>query len=997
MKAAAGTLLPPGSKPRLAASFGAFLAREGRALAPRVKARAVHSLALAGYPYTYERWLVAHAPSPAELARQRRLAETSANATSFHVVVVADGGAVASTLTSLRNQTWPRWSATVVGDQPHGGDRVGFVAREGRPVAAAIDAAIRDRADGGPGGRDELVVVVSGGDTLAANALFDIADEVWQNPALRLVCWDDDVRDDRGVPADPRFRPSWSPDLLLSANYLGRAFAVRAGDVLDHGGIRDDVGSEWAWDLLLRLDLRAEEVARITKVLEHLVWRDGEVGPHATTVVGDHLRRVGWPARARLEDGAVKLSWELDTWPRVSVMIPSRCNRPLLSRLLPSLVATDYPDLEVLIIDNSGHDPEKEEWYREHTKDLDARILWWDVEPFSYSAVNNEMARHATGDVLVLLNDDTDAVDPGWLRELAGWTSRDEIGTVGLQLLDGDGRIQHGGVVMGLNGLADHLFGGMAPHSSTILGSTDWIRDVSANTGACVAIRRDLYLELGGLDERLVLTGNDVALGLAAMRAGKRNVCSTGARVDHLESATRGTYVRPGDVHASYWHYQRWVVAGDPYWSPGLAVDRGVPRLRRPWDRTALQLLAPQVGRNFGVFRQQMSEPEAQMFADVCHADDAVVASIAERHAANAEPFEVRTVNWFLPDVENPYYGGINTILRVADLLARRHGVENRLIFIAAPNEGWFRSAVTSPFPALADAPILFHDGSNGERLDQLPEADVSIGTIWHSAYNVANFAGDRRKFFMVQDFDPMFYPAGTMYALCEETLRLGLYGICNSPTMGQIYRHRYGGTAHTFTPAVDPAVFHAHGRSERDPSDPLTIFLYARPGHWRNCWELAEGALVRLKERHGDRVRIVTAGSWSRPDDVGKGIAHHGLLEYAETGEVYRRSDIGMALTVSEHPSYLPLELMACGVPVVAFDLPAGYWVLRNGENCLLARRTVDSLFEQLDRLVVDGQLRGRLAAGAVAHVAEHHADWDAALAGIYPYLCDPDGRADR
>jgi glycosyltransferase involved in cell wall biosynthesis len=87
----------------------------------------------------------------------------------------------------------------------------------------------------------------------------------------------------------------------------------------------------------------------------------------------------------------------------------------------------------------------------------------------------------------------------------------------------------------------------------------------------------------------------------------------------------------------------------------------------------------------------------------------------------------------------------------------------------------------------------------------------------------------------------------------------------------------------------------------------------------------------------------------------------------------------------------------MACGVPVVAFDLPAGYWVLRGGENCLLARRNVDSLFEQLDRLVVDDQLRGRLAGGAVAHIAEHHADWEAALSGVYPYLCDPEGRADR
>ncbi len=140
-------------------------------------------------------------------------------------------------------------------------------------------------------------------------------------------------------------------------------------------------------------------------------------------------------------------------------------------------------------------------------------------------------------------------------------------------------------------------------------------------------------------------------------------------------------------------------------------------------------------------------------------------------------------------------------------------------------------------------------------------------------------------------------------------------------------------------------------------------MFVYARPGHWRNCWELASLALEELKRHLGDRVRIVTAGSWARPEDVGAGIEHLGLLDYRETGALYRTCDVGVALTVSEHPSYLPLELMACGVPVVAFDNPAGYWLLRDGENCLLARRTVDGLRHQLERIVIDHELRASLA----------------------------------
>jgi glycosyltransferase involved in cell wall biosynthesis len=246
----------------------------------------------------------------------------------------------------------------------------------------------------------------------------------------------------------------------------------------------------------------------------------------------------------------------------------------------------------------------------------------------------------------------------------------------------------------------------------------------------------------------------------------------------------------------------------------------------------------------------------------------------------------------------------------------------------------------------------------------------------------------------MIQDFEPMFYPAGTLYALAEESYRLGLYGICNTEHMRLLYEQRYGGQGMSFQPAVDPTVFHAEGRPyDRRLGDPATVFLYARPGHWRNCWELASIALEELKQRLGDRVRIITAGSWARPEDLGSGIEHLGLLDYRETGALYRSCDVGVALTVSEHPSYLPLELMACGVPVVAFDNPAGYWVLHDGENSLLARRTVDGLRSAIERIVLDPELGRHLSRGALLTIAENHASWDKAFAGVYEYLADPEG----
>jgi GT2 family glycosyltransferase/glycosyltransferase involved in cell wall biosynthesis len=689
----------------------------------------------------------------------------------------------------------------------------------------------------------------------------------------------------------------------------------------------------------------------------------------------------------------VVVRWALPDPPSVTVIIPTRHNQQMLSTCLPSLAATDYPAFDVRIVDNGGRTPEHEAWYAANDHGLDLDVTWWDEE-FNYSRVNNVAAAGASGDVLVFLNDDTELRDPAWLRELVGWSIQPGIGLVGLQLIDPEGRIQHGGVVVGVNGFADHLFLGLEPHSATLLGSTDWYRNTLSVTAACVAVRRELFEQVGGFDERFVLCGSDVVLGFDTRFAGYRNVCSPVTEVRHLESATRGRTVPVGDFHASYWRYQKYLRGGDPYFSPSLSTRTGAPLFRDADDRGPMPQVGEVLGRNFTVFRQKADEAESVWLSDICRADDAVVDAVDALHAGTSGWADVETMNWFFPDIDSPFYGGINTALRLAEHLQAHHGVRHRFVMMADPNEVFFRSALAAAFPSLADVPMTFIGGPTDPELSRVPYADVSIATLWVTAYSVARFPHTRRKFYLIQDFEPQFYPAGTNYALAEEGYRLGLYGLCNTERLLDIYERDYRGVGGSFMPAVDDSVFHARGRRPLRHDGPATVFVYARPGHWRNCWELASLALGELKERLGDEVRIVTAGSWARPDDLGRGIEHLGLLDYRDTGELYRRCDLGVALTVSAHPSYLPLELMACGVPVVAFDNPAGDWILHHEVNSLRCRRTVDGLAEAMSRLVVDQDLRVRLGAAAETTIAERFARWDDAFAGVYGVLADPHAR---
>ncbi len=172
-------------------------------------------------------------------------------------------------------------------------------------------------------------------------------------------------------------------------------------------------------------------------------------------------------------------------------------------------------------------------------------------------------------------------------------------------------------------------------------------------------------------------------------------------------------------------------------------------------------------------------------------------------------------------------------------------------------------------------------------------------------------------------------------------------------------------------------------------------MFLFGRPGHWRSSYELAISALRILKERWKDQLHIITAGSWAvSTDPVGASIVDNlGLLDYKATPDLYRSCDAGLVLTMSRNPSYVTLEMMASGSLVVSNYNPAASWLLRHGENCLLAEPTAESLYHALEKGMLDRELRRRLADQAVADIREHHSDWEFEMENVYQYLCDPDG----
>jgi GT2 family glycosyltransferase len=498
----------------------------------------------------------------------------------------ADLPALASCIESVLAQVDPRWELLLVAHGPIGPDAeervrawtsrdawIRFVGFGGEDVAAAMNAALRSA-------RGRLVVVLAVNELLARHALCEIARAVAKRPDLDVIYTDEDSIDPSGRHVDPWMKPGWSPDLLLAHDYIGGAYAFRRELLTLAGGPRPGFAGAERYDLLLRLTEHASAIARIPTVLVHrthlarptsfAIEREGDAAE--VRAVASALARRSVDAEATpIGPGKRRIRYAIGA-PLVSIVIPTRDRVGLLRTCVSSILdRSTYRAFELLVIDNGSSEREALAFLGQipppHRVLLDAR-------PFNWSALNNRAVMHARGDHLVFLNNDVEVISPDWLEAMVEHAQRAEVGVVGAKLLYPNDTVQHSGLVVGLGGFADHAFRGAPACAPGYRGLASVVRNTSGVTGACMMVRRSVFTELGGFDERLRVAFNDVDFCLRARECGLLVVQTPHAVLRHHESATRGP-LHPGAEYR--FMRRRWsdvIEAGDPYYNPNLTLDR---------------------------------------------------------------------------------------------------------------------------------------------------------------------------------------------------------------------------------------------------------------------------------------------------------------------------------------------------------------------------------------------------------------------------------------
>lgn len=526
---------------------------------------------------------------------------------------------MAASIESLAAQDYPGWRCNVVvGDEyaakvhdlvdQHAGD-------------AAVKFSVLSEMDL-RSGRDQNGTRYHGllrpGETLAPHALIQLAMRVFESGA-DVIYTDHDTLDSNGRHLLPIFGPDWSPDHVLSRNYVGGFYIARESQRLRESvsRIAPDGNLAWRYELLMALTDAPVNVGHLPRVL----WsepvraqeREAEFAAEMD-VVQAALKRRGLDASvtAGQSPGVRKVTWSLREYPRVSAIVPTTGNTDYLKPLIESILErSEYPNLEVLFLDNSrGKHPDGIEFIKANGFEVVERD-----EPFNWAKLNNDGARLTDGELLLFLNDDIEVTDGRWLHELVSLAVRPDLGAVGPLLLYPNGWIQHAGVfLVNHGGGAMHWLHKQDPEKGTYLDLHTVTREVSGTTGACLLVKRTLFDDVGGFDEQLPIVGNDVDLCLRLGDRGYRTIWTPHSTLIHHESVSRSHHDISDDEMRIRQLWEDRINVGDPYYNPNLSQRRADCRIA--WERVA-ELAEPNPGvpsegvNLIGYIRAEMGVGEA--------------------------------------------------------------------------------------------------------------------------------------------------------------------------------------------------------------------------------------------------------------------------------------------------------------------------------------------------------------------------------------------------
>lgn len=505
------------------------------------------------------------------------------------------------TIDSVLKQSYGNWELCIA-DGNSGEDYIHEMLDEYAKKDDRIKVKYLDENKGIAGNTQECYYMANGDyiglfdhdDLLEPNALFEVVKAVNEDKTIDFIYTDEDkINEKSDYRFDPHFKQDFAIDTFRSYNYICHFSVFRKDLMAKIDGFRDGFNGSQDYDIILRATEVAENIHHIPKILYSWRVHSGSTAGNpknkmycydsAKKALDEELKRKGIKGKAHDGKyiGTYEIDYEIIGNPKVSILIPTKDHVDDLDRTITSVInKTDYKNYEIIVIENNSDQEETFEYYKK-LKDYDAdiKVVTWE-KGFNYSAINNFGAKYATGELLLLLNNDVEVINKKWLRKMVSLAQREDVGCVGAKLYYPDNTIQHGGIIVGLGGAAAHAHRGFNKKEYGYFLRLGITHNLSAVTGACLMVKKSVFDEVNGLDESFEVAYNDVDFCLRVLETGRVNVWTPYAELYHYESKSRGvddlaTNERfQGEFKRFRERYADFLEKGDPYYNANLTLDR---------------------------------------------------------------------------------------------------------------------------------------------------------------------------------------------------------------------------------------------------------------------------------------------------------------------------------------------------------------------------------------------------------------------------------------
>lgn len=789
----------------------------------------------------------------------------------------------------------------------------------------------------------DYIVLMDNDDAITYDALYEFLRKIKETDA-DIVYSDQNIIDEFDNGREPLHKPDWSPDLFLSQMYIGHLLGFKKSLFDLVGGFRTEFNGSQDYDLVLRMIEHTDKIEHVSKVLYG--WRDLPSStatnpgskPYAQTAglnaIQSHLDRIYGDGKAtalETEDLFVyDVRYHYDVMPKVSVIIPTKDHVDLLKQDIDSIEElTTYKDYEIIVLDNNSEKEESFKYFEEVQKQYSNVTVHKAAFEFNWSKLNNYGMTLAKGDVYVFMNNDMKLITPDWLERLAEKAMRDDVGIVGGLLLYEDDTIQHAGVVVGIQGWADHIYKGMKPvHYGSPYVSPMVTRNVTACTGALMAISKKVIEKIGGFDEDFIICGSDIEICIRAYLRGYVNIYDPHIKLYHYESKSRDSYIPEVDFEMSAFAYRTYREEGDPYYNCNLDYNLTTPTVT---NRNQFVKMESDVMRSINEKNSGAKMPESEV-------------AIAEilKYEFRKSDFSEKRINLLVPSINPEHvFGGISTALKFFEKLIEESGYCSRIILTdATPSRTALKqykdkyTYVKASKDSDARHQIV---GYSDRYMQSIPvsENDYFMFTGWWTAYcaqeaylEFTKETGIKPNKFInfIQDYEPGFYPWSSRYLLADSTYRneYPQLAVFNSKLLHEFFiQNGYSFyKEYEFDPVLNGKLKEILEKNFGKVNKKKQILVYGRPSVDRNAFSIVVSSLKKWVENQKDIEdwKILSAGEYHLPVDLGRGkeLVSVGKLTIEQYAQTMLDTYAGISLMSSPHPSYPPLEMSVFGIKVI-------------------------------------------------------------------------------